>query len=228
MTTERPDARRTRLQGLASVPTPRSGVPTTLVGVGTPAPTAVTVPEPDEPEHRSRAVVAGVVVVVLVTLAALAVVLQIAFPGAPATAPPRVDQHQGAREHPGSVVQFGQAHTYGDGLEVVVGVPQPYEPSDNATGLEQGVPVRVQVVVTNGTEEGFRPNTLEVAATSGGSEAVNVWDPDQGIGLTGPDVSVPAGGTLQFALAFAAADPADLHLELTPALYGYGALVVEG
>lgn len=127
---------------------------------------------------------------------------------------------------PGAAVAFGEAYTYDDGLELVVNPPVTYAPSDGATGLVGRTPVRVQVVVTNGTEDVFRPNTLSVEASSAGTPASQVWDPDQGAALTGPDLSVPPGGTVEFALAFDVTDVADVRLAVTPALYGYGVLDV--
>lgn len=229
MTTDRPAARRAQPRTIDSVPTPRSGVPTAGFGVSALSareePTTATT---DEPERRSRAVtVAGALLLVLAVVAAV-VAFRIMVPSTPsasADATPLVGSTE-TREQPGSIVGFGQPHTYGDGLEVAVNPAQRYEPSGNATGVDQGVPVKLQVVVTNRTDEPFRPNTLQIAATSAGQAAVAVWDPDQGIALTGPDMSIPAGATISFNVAFAVADPADLQLELTPALYGYGATVV--
>lgn len=228
MTTERPDARKTLRPVLRSVPTPRTGIPTGFgVTGGTPRVPTATPPAADV-ERRSRAVTLVAVLLAVVAVVAVAVAFRILVPTAtssvvaPATAAQREPQTR-----PGSVVDFGQVFSYGDGLDVAVNAPQQYEPSVNATGVEQGVPSKVQVVITNRTAAPFRPNTLEVRATSGGQEAVAVWDPDQGVGLTGPDVSIPAGATLQFYLAFAPVDPSDLRLEITPAIYGYGAMVVQ-
>ncbi|MBO3089617.1 hypothetical protein [Cellulomonas dongxiuzhuiae] len=230
MTTEHPDARRGTSPALRSVPTPRSGVPTAGFGVS-----AISSREPSdhtpviEPERRSRAVtIAGALLAVVAVVAAV-VVFRIIVPTVPsAAAGQETSVRSSDREQPGSIVGFGNPHSYGDGLEVAVNPPQRYEPSDNATGVDEGVAVKMQVVVTNRTDQAFRPNTLQVRATSGGQPGVAVWDPDQGIALTGPDVSIPSGSTFTFFLAFAVADPGDLVLEVTPALYGYGATVVQG
>lgn len=227
MTTERPDATRA-LPHLSAVPTPRSGVPATGFGARDAARAPVEVTAPDDPVRGRRSLVAVGALLAVVAVVAGVVAFRILVPGAPAASGQTLPEAQDeVREQPGSVVGYGQEYTYGDGLGLAVGHPQEYQPSANATGVEQGVPTRVQVVVTNRTGESFRPNTLQVTATSGGQEAVAVWDPDQGVALTGPDLSVPVGGSIQFPLAFAAADPADLRLEITPALYGYGAMVVQ-
>jgi len=208
---------------VAAVPTPRSG--TRAVGPGGPV---ALEPPSEEPEPRSRAVVAVGAVLLVVTIAAAVVAFRIVVPATPAAAPaPVVVDTIDGRERPGTIVGFGQEYTYGDGLGVVVGFPQPYDPSDNATGLEGGVPVKVQVVVTNSTDTSFRPNTVQVSATSAGQPLVGIWDPDLGVGLTGPDVNVPPGGMIGFDLAFAVPEGGDLHLEIVPALYGYGAMVVQ-
>lgn len=227
MTTERHDAppRATRLQ---AVPTPRAGVPTVGFGVSAIA-EQEDAPRTDltaEPGRRSRSLTAVVVFLVLVAIAAGVVVFRVVVPSTPsAQAVVTADDDQ-VREQPGTIVRYGDPHKYGDGLEVAVNPPQRYEPSRNATGVESGIPVRVQIVITNRTDEAFRPNTLVATATSGGQEAVEIWDPDQGIALTGPDVTVPPGATVHFYLAFSVADPGNTTVEVTPALYGYGATVV--
>ncbi|GIG41367.1 hypothetical protein [Cellulomonas phragmiteti] len=231
MTTDRPDARPTYPRTIDSVPTPRSGVPTAGFGISALSARAADVPAADEPERRSRAVTITAALLAVVAVVAAVVVFRIMVPTTPSAAAEDSGAARAAtqtREQPGSVVGYGQSHTYGNGLEVAANTPQRYEPSENATGTDQGVPVKLLVVVTNRTDTAFRPNTLQARATSGGQEAVAVWDPDQGIALTGPDMSIPVGATIHFHLAFAVADPADLQLEITPALYGYGAMVVQG
>ncbi|MCC2315033.1 hypothetical protein [Cellulomonas xiejunii] len=228
MTTERPDARSARPPTFSAVPTPRSGVPTAGFGVSaiaTPPPTATSLA--DEPEGHSRAVlIVGALLAVVAVVAAL-VAFRIIVPSTPTssagegTADRTITE---IREQPGTVVRYGDPHSYGDGLEVAVNAPQRYTPSDNATGVDAGVPVKMQVVITNRTDEAFRPNTLQVSATSAGQPATAVWDPDQGVALTGPDVSIPAGASIHFNIAFAVAEPGDVALELTPALLGYGAV----
>ncbi|ADG73076.1 hypothetical protein Cfla_0157 [Cellulomonas flavigena DSM 20109] len=228
MTTESPHGKRALAPTLSSVPTPRSGVPTTGFGVSA----INTRPELDrpveEPERRSRAVLVAGALVAAAAVVAAVVAFRIMVPSIPsAEAAGASVAREEVRERPGSVVMFGQVHTYGDGLEIAVNPPQRYEPSGNATGVEGGVPVKMQVVVTNRTDAAFRPNTVQVSATSAGQPGTAIWDPDQGIALTGPDVSIPAGASLHFNLAFTVADPGDVTVELTPALFGYGPTVVQ-
>lgn len=226
MTTENPDTRRALPRGLQSVPTPRTGVPALRPPGGpVPAPGSA-LPVDDARDSGSRTVKLFVGFLIATSLVAGMVAYRIIVPGPPSESGAGVTAQSGLEEWPGASVAFGQEHTYGDGLAIVVGNPQPYKPTAIATGLDEGEPTRVQVVVTNGTAEAFRPNTMLVSATSGGQEATGVWDPDQGVALTGPDVSVPAGGELSFYLAFAAQDPADLRLEIMPAFAGYGPVIV--
>jgi len=231
VTTERPDARSARPRTLNAVPTPRSGVPTVGFGVSaiaTPPPTDASLA--DEPEGRSRAVLVVGALLAVVAVAAAIVAFRIIVPSTPTASAGEGTADlvtTEIREQPGTVVRYGDPYSYGDGLEVAVNAPQRYTPSGNATGVDEGIPVRMQVVVTNRTDRDFRPNTLQVSATSGGHEASAVWDPDQGIALTGPDITVPAGASIHFNVAFAVADPGDMVLEVTPALFGYGALVVQ-
>lgn len=230
MTTERPASERVLPPTLNSVPTPRSGVPAAGFGVSAIASREVVDVTPtDEPERRSRAVTIAGALLAAVVLAAVVVAFRIVVPTTPTAAAEASAAAAAAtdtRERPGSVVMFGQPHAYGDGLEIAVNPVQRYEPSSNATGVDEGIPVRLQVVMTNRTDAEFRPNTLQMSATSAGEPGVAVWDPDQGIALTGPDVSVPPGSSIHFYLAFAVADPGDVELEVTPALFGYGPTVV--
>lgn len=230
MTTERPDTRNAAPARLGAVPTPRAGVPAvgfgvSAISVGATSDAALA----EEPERRSRAVTVVGAFLVLVALVAAVVAFRILVPTTPSAEAAEVTgaRTDEVREQPGTIVRYGDRHKYGNGLEVAVNPPQRYQPSPNATGAETGVPVRVQVVITNHTDTAFRPNTLLASATSAGQTAVAIWDPDQGIALTGPDVSIPAGATIHFYLAFASADPADITVEVTPALFGYGPTVVE-
>ena len=232
VTTDSPHGKRALAPTLKTVPTPRSGVPAMRPGVPTSGfgVSAISIgPEIESPveetEHRSRAVLLAGALVALVAVVAAVVAFRIMVPSTP-SAEAGVTRED-VRERPGSVVMFGQVHTYGDGLEVAVNPPQRYEPSRNATGVEKGVPIKMQVVVTNRTDTPFRPNTVQVTATSAGDEGTAIWDPDQGIGLTGPDVSIPAGASLYFDLAFTVVDPGDVTIQLTPALFGYGPTVVQ-
>lgn len=122
---------------------------------------------------------------------------------------------------------FGAAFTYGDGLSVEVDEPERYTPSETAAGGGDGLAtVVVEVAVTNGTEKTYRASTFAVTASSGGVEAEQVWDPAQGVELSGPAYAVPPGGTVRFRLAFAVQQADDLRLTVLPAIYGYAPLVV--
>ena len=227
MTTDRP--RDVPAGSLSTTTAPRTDAPTAGFGVSAiAAPDTSTYVSPvDPPARRSRAVtVVGALLGVVAVVAMVVAYRVIVPPAVTAQAAPAAAADEAVREQPGTTVRWGDRHSYGDGLEIAVNPPQRYEPSRNATGAQDGVPVRVQVVITNRTDEAFRPNTLLATGTSGGREAVAIWDPDQAIGLTGPDVSVPAGASVHFWLGFAPEDPGDLELEVTPALYGYGPTVV--
>ena len=210
--------------------TPRRGEPDTgtlSTGLRVPGSSSdrrpVALPTAAPRRRPVRTVVVALLVLAVVVAAVL--VYRVAVPQGP-RAQAQAPTQTTVVTLPGAAVAFGEAYAYDDGLELAVGAPVTYTPSDGATGLVGRTPVRVQVVVTNGTEEIFRPNTLSVEATSAGTPASQVWDPDQGAALTGPDVSVPPGGTVEFDLAFDVADVADVRLAVTPALDGYGVLDV--
>lgn len=235
MTTDRPARTPAATPSHGPVTTTRTELPTATAGFGISAiagapSTRATPAAPAADEHparRSRAVLGVAALLAVVALVAAVVVFKVLIPSTPTAAADPLDQVEEVREQPGTVVGYGHAHTYGDGLEVAVNAPARYEPSTNATGAEQGIPVKLQVVVTNRTDEPFRPNTMVVTATSAGQPATAIWDPDHGVSLTGPDVSVPSGATASFNIAFAVAEPGDVRLEVQPALYGYGPMVVQ-
>ncbi|WP_155378667.1 hypothetical protein [Cellulomonas sp. JZ18] len=126
----------------------------------------------------------------------------------------------------GSTVPFGRPYQYGDGLFVLVKEPQEFEPSREAQGVDEGVPVRVRVQVTNGTRRSYTPSTLEATAMSGGAQATQVVDLTREIDAAGPYVTLDPGQTVSFDLAFAVADPDDVTVTVAPALGGYEPLVV--
>ncbi|QCB94877.1 hypothetical protein [Cellulomonas shaoxiangyii] len=183
---------------------------------------------PAAPEHprprrlrqlRTWAVLALVVAAVVIALAVRAAL----FPGGGAA----IDTGRGAPEPlTAGLTAFGAPFTYADGLAVEVAAPQPFTPSRTAVGGDAGTPVLFQVTVTNDTGATYRASTLEVTATSGGLEAEPVWDPDQGVELSGPMFAVPPGGAVQFRVGFAVREPDDVRLTIVPALYGYEPLEV--
>ncbi len=127
---------------------------------------------------------------------------------------------------PAAPTAFGVPFTYADGLTVEVGAPVPFTPSRTASGVDGGPAALVEVTVTNGTDAAYRASTVELTATLDGAPAAPVWDPDQGVELSGPAFAVPPGGTVQFRVGFAVAQPERLQLTVVPALYGYEGLVV--
>ncbi|MFC8191766.1 hypothetical protein ACFUMH_08915 [Cellulomonas sp. NPDC057328] len=127
---------------------------------------------------------------------------------------------------PAAPTTYGVPFTYADGLTVEVGAPVPFTPSRTASGGTGAAAALVEVTVTNGTDESYRASTVEATAAVDGAPAAPVWDPDQGVELSGPAFAVPPGGTVQFRVGFEAADPERLRLTLVPALYGYEALVI--
>ncbi|MFC8191767.1 hypothetical protein ACFUMH_08920 [Cellulomonas sp. NPDC057328] len=182
-------------------------------GGGSPAP----VPHRATRTRRGRTVVVATAVAAVLALAsACASTASAGESGTPT----------GTATQAGSTVRFGKPFEYADGLFLTVKAPQQFEPSGEAEGVEEGVPVRVRVQVTNGTRQPYTPSTLSATAESGGVTATPVWDPAREIDTAGPYVTLDPGGTASFDLGFAVADPSDLRIELLPALGGYDALVV--
>ncbi len=238
VSTDRPDVARALPRGIDSVPTPRQGLPSARGGASVASASPPTtglltvgdVRANEAPLHRSRAVVVAGVLLTLVAVVAVLVGLRIVFPAQPQPAHADgvlVAPDEDVVEQPGGAVGFGETYTYADGLSFTVLTPRAYEPSARAAGGDGGAAVRIEVDVRNRTGREFRPNTLQVVATTPDGHPVEaVWDPEQGVDLTGPDVSIPHGGSLQFSLAFAVDVSQGLALQVVPALYGYGQLAI--
>jgi hypothetical protein len=125
----------------------------------------------------------------------------------------------------GSTIGFDQPFLYEDGLEVTVGAPQPYEPSEWAAGTEGGTSyVVMTVTIVNGSAENFDPAIFYVTASSAGTEATQIYDTD-GLGST-PSTAVLPGGSVSFPIAFALNDPAQIVLEVEPSMFTYESFIV--
>jgi hypothetical protein len=116
---------------------------------------------------------------------------------------------------------LGETVTYPDGLAVSVSGAEPFTPTEWAAGTEGFTQfVRMDVTITNGTDEAFDPSLAFVTASSGGVEASSVFDSEAGVG-GGPTTQVLPGASVTFAVAFGVSDPADLVVEVEPGPFEY-------
>lgn len=109
---------------------------------------------------------------------------------------------------------FGDTYRWDDGLEISVGKPQPFTPSDTAaTGNSQGNQFRkFQVTVHNGTKEPVDASSFTATTQSGGKQAEEVMDSEKGIGLASGKIQ--PGKDLNYTIVFGVADPSDISMDI--------------
>lgn len=109
---------------------------------------------------------------------------------------------------------FGDTYRWDDGLEISVGKPQPFTPSDTAaTGDSKGSQFRkFQVTVHNGTKEPVDAGSFTATTQSGGKQAEEVMDSEKGIGLASGKIQ--PGKDLNYTIVFGVADPSDISMDI--------------
>lgn len=111
---------------------------------------------------------------------------------------------------------FGEPVAYDDGVQMTVGPPQPYEPTDTAfITTEGGTPLQFQVTVVNGGTERLDPFGITLSVQSTNVEAEEIFDTEGG--LNGPPTTaILPGREATFAVGFVVADPADIVMQGSP------------
>ena len=97
----------------------------------------------------------------------------------PSSTPPTPTPSAPPTTQPPSVLAFGGAFTYTDGLKVQVTRPVVFSPSVSAAGTTPGdTAVKLNIVIVNGTGKTFDTSTVIVHAKVGaqGSEAESIFD----------------------------------------------------
>ncbi len=113
-----------------------------------------------------------------------------------------------------ALVRFGETFTYDDGLEVTIGTLAAYEPSEYAWA-EGDRFVVFTVTIVNGTGEVFDPSGFSTTASSGGREADEVYDSENGLEGS-PMTSIQPGKSVSFEVAYGVSDASDLTLDVSP------------
>lgn len=109
----------------------------------------------------------------------------------------------------GTEVPFGEVAEYDDGLTVVVERPEPVDPGEDAD--EDAARVSLTVRLVNGSDRKVRPAEVSVMVESGGGQASDVLDEEEG--LTGPPAKALApGARARWTQVFEVADPGDLSV----------------
>ncbi|ROS23800.1 hypothetical protein [Cellulomonas sp. PhB150] len=109
---------------------------------------------------------------------------------------------------------FGDTVTYDDGMEITVGKPKKFTPSEYAAGADgDGTPMKFTITVKNGTDKAFDPTLVYATASSGGEESESIFDTDAKLGMS-PQTALKPGKSVKWDVGFMIADPKDITLEV--------------
>ncbi|KZM35463.1 hypothetical protein [Oerskovia enterophila] len=149
-------------------------------------------------------------------------------PEAPADEDAAVDEapaDPAPEDVPALALAFGETATFEDGLAVAASVPAAYTPSEWAAGAEGFTQfVRIDITLTNGTDEAFDPTLTYTTLSSAGVEGSQIFDSQNGL-EGGPTTSLLPGQSVTFPVAFGVNDPADLTLEVSPGAFEYDSVI---
>ena len=163
------------------------------------------------------AVVLGIVGMVIVANAVTQLGEDLSAIGAttPAAGAP-ADPSAGSSAPATSAVAFGQTFTYADGLAVTVDPPAPYEASSTAAGDENPHAFSVSVRITNNTGAAFDPALLNVAMSTGGTPATQIFDSANNMGDR-PQNQLQPGRSMTYEVAFSTtADSGEAQVDVVP------------
>ena len=110
---------------------------------------------------------------------------------------------------------FGEIASW-DGVDVTITAPKPFEPSEWAAGAETYPnSVAVDITLTNTGNAPLDPSMSYLTASSGGAEASEIFDTDNGADGS-PMTSILPGKSVTWTAALNVSDPADVVIEFTP------------
>lgn len=109
----------------------------------------------------------------------------------------------------------GNGFTWDDGIKVVIGKPKEFTPSEYAMFEPANKYIVFEITLTNGTDQPFDPTMVYVTGSSGGQEAVEVYDSD-GDMKASPSTRVLPGKSVTWDIAFGVETAKDTVLEVTP------------
>lgn len=117
----------------------------------------------------------------------------------------------------GNQATFGQYVSWQNGVSVAVSEPTEFTPGEYVEVVEGATYVMFTIRVTNDGAGAYNSGWMSVSAQSGSSEADSVFDSENGVSSTSPYVVLKQGGSaIEFPLAFAVEDPADIVLQVRP------------
>jgi len=116
-------------------------------------------------------------------------------------------------------LSFGESNVWEDGVELRVSAPEPYTPSEFASGAGLAENLVFAITITNNSGENLEPSPFP-QLSSGGQEASQIFD----VSADGQDVSVPPatvilpGQSVTWRAAWSVADPNTLTMQFAPNL----------
>ena len=116
-------------------------------------------------------------------------------------------------------LSFGESNVWEDGVELRVSTPEPYMPSEFASGAGLAENLVFAITITNNSGENLEPSPFP-QLSSGGQEASQIFD----VSADGQDVSVPPatvilpGQSVTWRAAWSVADPNTLTMQVAPNL----------
>jgi len=124
--------------------------------------------------------------------------------------PPDPSTEADATAHFGS-----EGYKWEDGLEIAVGQPVVFTPSEYAAGTGKGTSVKFKITITNKTGKAYDASMLTTSAQSNTEEAEEIFDTENGLGGS-PSTQVLAGRTVTFSVGYTVANAKDVVLEVKP------------
>ena len=120
---------------------------------------------------------------------------------------------------------FGDTMVWGDGVEMTVGAPEPFTPSEFAAGADQANQVVFTMTITNNSAENLQPLPF-TRVSSAGQEGSQIFDVDAEGGQIGipPVTAILPGQSVTWQEAWSVADPTSLTLQTAPS-FGYEEVV---
>jgi hypothetical protein len=119
---------------------------------------------------------------------------------------------------------FGERVTFDDGVVVEVAAPQPYRPGRFAVGHDGDRAVKIDITVTNGSDEPLDAVTVMTRAMHSGRQVSPIYDSANG-GTENPSGTILPGKSLTFSVALSLAkDSAELQVEVQPGFLGEPAI----
>ena len=112
---------------------------------------------------------------------------------------------------------FGDTMVWDDGVEMTVGAPEPFTPTEYAAGADQATHLLFSFTITNNSTENVEP-TVYTRLSSGGQEGSQIFDSGNPAGDVNsfPTTVILPGQSVTWLEAWSVADAASLTMQTAP------------